>query len=100
MLRRGSQAAGHLVAYTLRTDETEQPYAASRPGTTGRKPRAEGRFHLPDGRRLGYAEFDDPSGAVVLWFHGTLGARRQIRLRSSRNCPYSSRVVGVQPAGF
>ncbi|MGO9155628.1 alpha/beta fold hydrolase [Mycobacterium sp.] len=41
------------------------------------KPRAEGRFYLPNGRRLGYAEFGDPSGVVVLWFHGTPGARRQ-----------------------
>ncbi|CDM77434.1 conserved hypothetical hydrolase [Mycobacterium marinum E11] len=38
------------------------------------KPRAEGRFYLPDGRRLGFAEFGDPAGAVVLWFHGTPGA--------------------------
>ena len=30
------------------------------------KPRAEARFHLPGGRRLGYAEFGDPNGAVVL----------------------------------
>ncbi len=41
------------------------------------KPRAEGRFPLSDGRGLGYAEFGDPTGPVVLWFHGTLGARRQ-----------------------
>lgn len=47
-------------------------------------PRAEGRFHLSDGRRLGYAEFGDPSGAVVLWFHGTLGARRQFPLLGRR----------------
>ena len=30
------------------------------------RPRAEGRFYLPDGRRLGFAEYGDPSGAVVL----------------------------------
>jgi pimeloyl-ACP methyl ester carboxylesterase len=29
-------------------------------------------------RRLGYAEFGDPDGRLVLWFHGTPGARRQI----------------------
>jgi pimeloyl-ACP methyl ester carboxylesterase len=43
-------------------------------------PLAEGCVCLPDGRRLGYAEFGDPAGAVVLWFHGTLGARRQFPL--------------------
>jgi len=48
------------------------------------KPRAEGRFYLPNGRRLGYAEFGDPSGVVVLWFHGTPGARRQFPLVGRR----------------
>jgi pimeloyl-ACP methyl ester carboxylesterase len=48
------------------------------------KPRAEGQFHLADGRRLGYAEFGDPSGPVVLWFHGTLGARRQFPMLGRR----------------
>jgi len=31
------------------------------------KPRTEGRLYLPNGRRLGYAEYGDPAGAVVLW---------------------------------
>lgn len=33
---------------------------------------------LNDGRRLGYAEFGDPGGPLVLWFHGSPGARRQV----------------------
>lgn len=33
---------------------------------------------LPAGRALGYAEFGDPDGDPVLWFHGTPGARKQI----------------------
>lgn len=41
-------------------------------------PRLEGTVPLPDGRRLGYAEFGDPNGRLVLWFHGTPGARRQV----------------------
>src|SRR5262245_51960085 len=48
------------------------------------KPRAEGRFYLPTGRRLGFAEFGDPSGAPVLWFHGTPGGRRQFPLLGRR----------------
>ena len=48
------------------------------------KPRAEGRFYLPTGRRLGFAEFGDPSGALVLWFHGTPGGRRQFPLLGRR----------------
>ncbi|BBX18706.1 alpha/beta hydrolase [Mycolicibacterium duvalii] len=48
------------------------------------KPRAEGRFYLPSGRRLGFAEFGDPAGDAVLWFHGTPGGRRQFPLCGRR----------------
>jgi pimeloyl-ACP methyl ester carboxylesterase len=41
-------------------------------------PFREGTVALPDGRRLGYAEYGDPHGDPVLWFHGTPGARLQI----------------------
>lgn len=41
-------------------------------------PRIEGIIQLQDGRHLGYAEFGDPHGPLVLWFHGTPGARRQV----------------------
>lgn len=47
-------------------------------------PRLEGTITLPDGRRLGYAEYGDPGGPLVLWFHGTPGARRQIPLVGRR----------------
>ena len=32
-------------------------------------------FTLKDGRKLGYAEFGDPSGKPVIYFHGWLGGR-------------------------
>jgi len=41
-------------------------------------PRFEGTFRLPDGRKLGYAEYGPANGKPILWFHGTPGARRQI----------------------
>lgn len=41
-------------------------------------PRIEGIVPLPDGRRIGFAEYGSPDGRPVLWFHGTPGARRQI----------------------
>jgi pimeloyl-ACP methyl ester carboxylesterase len=47
-------------------------------------PELEGTVRLPDGRRLGYAEFGDPTGPLVLWFHGTPGARRQVPLVGRR----------------
>lgn len=51
-------------------------------------PAIEGRIVLPDGRRLGFAEFGSPTGAPVFWFHGTPGARRQI--------PPSARVAAQE----
>ena len=41
-------------------------------------PRVEGTIPLPDGRELGYAEFGEPFSPLVLWFHGSPGARRQV----------------------
>ena len=64
------------------------------------KPRAEGRFYLANGRRLGYAEYGDPSGAVVMWFHGTPGGRRQFPLLGRRAAEkLGLRVVLVERPG-
>jgi pimeloyl-ACP methyl ester carboxylesterase len=41
-------------------------------------PRVERTVTLRDGRRIGLAEFGPAEGRVVLWFHGTPGARRQV----------------------
>src|ERR1700739_3568594 len=63
-------------------------------------PRAEGRFRLSDGRGIGYAEFGDPTGPVVLWFHGTLGARRQFPANGRRSAEnLGLRVVVLERPG-
>lgn len=41
-------------------------------------PFVEGTIRLDGGRRLGFAEYGDPRGRPVLWFHGTPGGRGQI----------------------
>ena len=65
-----------------------------------KKPRAEGRFHLTGRRRLGYAEYGDPSGPVVWWFHGTPGGRRQFPLLGRRAADnLGLRVVAVERPG-
>ena len=63
-------------------------------------PRAEGCFFLPDGRRIGYAEYGNPTGPVVLWFHGTPGGRRQFPIVGRRAAEkLGVRVVLVERAG-
>ncbi|MBS9535496.1 alpha/beta hydrolase [Mycobacterium sp. M1] len=63
-------------------------------------PRIEGRFNLPGGRRLGYAEYGDPAGAVVLWFHGTPGGRRQIPMLARRAATsLGVRLIAVERPG-
>lgn len=64
------------------------------------KPYHEGLVVLPGGRALGYAEFGDPKGKPVLWFHGTPGARKQIppdapELAEERGI----RLIGVERPG-
>jgi pimeloyl-ACP methyl ester carboxylesterase len=51
-------------------------------------PRLEGTIGLPDGRRLGFAEFGPATGRAVFWLHGTPGARRQI--------PEAARVAAIE----
>lgn len=64
------------------------------------QPRAEGRIFLPDGRYLGYAEYGNPTGPVVLWFHGTPGGRRQFPIIGRRAAEQLGlRVVLVERAG-
>ena len=47
-------------------------------------PRHEGVVRVGGRRTLGYAEFGDPDGRLVLWHHGTPGGRRQIPLKGRR----------------
>jgi pimeloyl-ACP methyl ester carboxylesterase len=48
------------------------------PGTPRNLPDREGALEFEDGRVLGFAEWGPIDGRVVLWFHGTPGACRQV----------------------
>lgn len=41
-------------------------------------PVRQGGVTAPDGRTLAWAEFGDPDGDPVIWFHGSPGGRRQL----------------------
>jgi pimeloyl-ACP methyl ester carboxylesterase len=63
-------------------------------------PRAEGVVRVGRRRVLGYAEFGDPAGRLVLWHHGTPGARRQIPLPARRAAErLGLRLVSVERPG-
>jgi len=64
------------------------------------RPHKESLVPLDGGRSLGYAEYGDPEGDPVLWFHGTPGARKQIPpdapvLAAERGI----RLIGVERPG-
>jgi pimeloyl-ACP methyl ester carboxylesterase len=47
-------------------------------------PRREGIVRVGGRRALGFAEFGHPDGRLVLWHHGTPGARRQVPIAARR----------------
>ncbi len=64
-------------------------------------PRYEGVLQLPDGRKLGFAEFGAPTGRAVFWFHGTPGARKQIPPAAREMAiERDLRIIGVDRPGI
>jgi len=59
-------------------DQRSPTMAAPQPLPEPPVPNHESLVLLPGGRALGYAEYGDPNGRPVLWFHGTPGARKQL----------------------
>ena len=63
-------------------------------------PNQIGTTRLPDGRDMGWAEFGDPEGDAVFWFHGTPGARSQIpHDLHDHAIERRLRVIGVERPG-
>jgi pimeloyl-ACP methyl ester carboxylesterase len=64
-------------------------------------PRHESSIRLSDGRHLGYAEFGIADGPLVVWFHGSPGARRQIPPAAGRAAvTLGQRVVCIERPGI
>lgn len=58
------------------------------------------RLQLADGRTLAYAEYGDPGGAPLLFFHGTPGSRLQLRDLDDQARQLKVRVVAPDRPGF
>jgi pimeloyl-ACP methyl ester carboxylesterase len=57
-------------------------------------------LRLPDGRRLGFAEFGDPSGAPVLAIHGTPGSRYMFALTDRAARARGLRIIAPERPGY
>jgi pimeloyl-ACP methyl ester carboxylesterase len=62
--------------------------------------RMEGTIELDDARSIGFAEYGDPDGEAIFWFHGTPGGRRQIPPRAREVAAERGvRLIGVERPG-
>lgn len=64
------------------------------------KPGEDHFLGLPDGRRLGYTEFGDPSGIPIFAFHGTPGSRFMFRLVDEPARQLGLRLIAPDRPGF
>jgi len=71
--------------------------ARGRPVATDRLSRV---YVLPDGRRVGYAEYGDPDGLPVFALHGTPGSRLMFALSDSSARDRGLRLVAPERPGY
>jgi len=55
---------------------------------------------LPDGRRLGYAEFGVPDGQACFYFHGHPGSRLEARFAESAAAAAGVRLIALDRPGY
>jgi pimeloyl-ACP methyl ester carboxylesterase len=55
---------------------------------------------LPDGRRLGFAEYGVPDGRPLMFFHGTPGARLMTRFAHPDAVRHGIRIIAPERPGY
>jgi pimeloyl-ACP methyl ester carboxylesterase len=60
----------------------------------------EGRSEVRDGRMLAWAEYGDPSGKPVFYFHGYPGSRIEARLADAAASQARVRLIAVDRPGY
>jgi pimeloyl-ACP methyl ester carboxylesterase len=55
---------------------------------------------LCDGRRLSYAEYGSPEGAVIFYFHGFPGSRYEAALAGKTALAHNVRFIGIERPGY
>ncbi len=58
------------------------------------------RIRLRDGRNIGYAEYGDPAGKPVFFFHGWPGSRLFLRSLHSQTASLQVRLIACDRPGF
>jgi len=72
----------------------------AREATTATAGRTDNTLRLRDGRRLGYAEYGDPGGRPLFYFHGYPDSRLGARLAHEDAARRGVRVIAFDRPGF
>lgn len=67
---------------------------------TDSSPKESQQLQLPDGRRLGFAEYGDPDGAPCFYFHGWPSSRLEARAAHARALSLGVRLIAPDRPGF
>jgi hypothetical protein len=103
----------NLNAYLLRvftpSTTTNNPGSSPAASTDEPEPR-KCRFHLdsdssdtiilPDGRKLGYAQYGSLTGWPIFYLHGLLGSRIEAAFSHDMGLKLDARIVGVDRPGI
>ena len=95
----GADAISHMDR-ELRVSHGRAPVRLERK-VRPRPANREARGHrLPDGRRVGYADYGDPDGFPVFALHGTPGSRTMFRLADASAALKGLRLIAPDRPGY